>query len=49
MPTILRIDVDKPFLGKKSFSKRNTLFLSTGSFFNERKCILNLAKRWLKI
>ena len=47
LPAILRIDVDKPFLGKKSFTKRNTLFLSTGSFFR-KKVYLKPCKELIK-
>ena len=36
LPAILRIDADKPFLRKKSFTKRNIFFLSTGSFFRKK-------------
>jgi len=38
MPAILRIDVDKPFLRKKSFSKRTFL-----------PSVKNLAKNILKV
>ena len=48
MPTILRMDVDKPFLVKKSFTKRTCLFYSPEYLKPCKELIKGLNSRGIK-
>ena len=48
MPAILRIDVDKPFLVKKSFTKRTCLFYSLGYLESCKEVVKDLNERGRK-
>ena len=48
MSVILRVDVDKPFLRKKSFTKRTCLFDSRGYLESCTEVIEDLNRRGLK-
>ena len=48
MPAILRIDVDKPFLVEKSFTKRTCLFYSLGYLESCKEVVNDLNSRGIK-
>lgn len=48
LPAILRIDVDKPFLVKKSFTKRTCLFYSLGYLESCKAVVKDLDEQGIK-